>query len=98
MSRDVASELAAEHGDDYSGAQLRAVEAVIENKLDGDRSGEAIDLEPGPESVVVVRFDGERYYADPDNEYCMNHGVRAGNAPPEAETTDGRGETNYGVR
>ncbi|QLH80936.1 hypothetical protein [Halosimplex pelagicum] len=98
MSRDIASNLAAEHGDEYSGTQLRAVEAVIENKLDADRPGGAIDLEPGPEAVVVVRFDGETYYADPDNEYCMTHGVRAGNAPPEAETTDGRGETEYGVR
>jgi len=98
MSRPVASELAAEYGDAFSGEQLRAVEAVIENKLDGGRPVGGVALEPGPGAVVVVHQDGETYYADPDAEYCMTHGVAAGDAPPEAAVTDGRGETAYGVR
>jgi len=98
MSRPDASELAAEDDAAYSDEQLRAVEAVIEQKLDGGPPRAAIALEPGPGAVVVVRFDGEAYYADPDDEHCMTHGVAAGDAPPEAAVTDGRGETAYGVR
>ncbi|WP_147374916.1 hypothetical protein, partial [Haloferax sp. Atlit-10N] len=97
-SNKIVKKLQSEYSDAYSAKQYEAVARVIKNKEElGAVQFEDIELESGPEAAVIVRIGNQTYCADPEGEYCVKHGKKGSQQPPEGKIEDGKGNNTFGI-